>query len=93
MDLKAFGLVGVGAITVIYYLGGLAVKAARLDSRLIPVFCGTLGLVLGLACYFCRLGILPAGDPVTAAAVGIVSGLAATGADQVKKQLLKDSQL
>lgn len=93
MELEAFGLVGVSAVTVICYLGGMMVKAARLDSRLIPIICGTVGLLLGLTCYFCGLDILPAGDPVTAAAVGIVSGLAATGADQVKKQLLKDSQL
>ena len=29
----------------------------------------------------------PAGDAITALAVGIVSGLAATGADQIAKQL------
>ena len=29
----------------------------------------------------------PAGDPITAAAVGVVSGLAATGANQIYKQL------
>ncbi len=29
----------------------------------------------------------PAADPITAVAVGIVSGLAATGADQIAKQL------
>lgn len=32
----------------------------------------------------------PAADPLTALAVGIVSGLAATGADQVIKQIGKD---
>ena len=30
---------------------------------------------------------LPAADPLTAAAVGIVSGLAATGVDQISKQM------
>ena len=29
----------------------------------------------------------PAADPLTAAAVGIVSGLAATGVDQISKQM------
>lgn len=33
----------------------------------------------------------PATDPLTALAVGIVSGLAATGADQVIKQASKDN--
>ena len=31
----------------------------------------------------------PAGDVLTALAVGVVSGLAATGADQLGKQLIK----
>ena len=33
----------------------------------------------------------PAGDPITAAAVGIVSGLAATGLHQAAKQLSKEA--
>ena len=33
----------------------------------------------------------PAGDPITAAAVGIVSGLAATGLHQAAKQLGKEA--
>jgi len=34
-----------------------------------------------------QLPDFPAGDPLTAAAVGITSGLAATGVDQAWKQL------
>ena len=34
----------------------------------------------------------PATDYITAAAVGIVSGLAATGADQVVKQMKKEGE-
>ena len=34
----------------------------------------------------------PAGDIITALAVGIVSGLAATGADQVVKQLTRNNE-
>lgn len=89
MDFEALGVVGVAAITVVCYLVGLVVKATPAPNNLIPIVCGTAGLVLGLVCYFTGLEVLPAADPVTAAAVGVVSGLAATGIDQVKKQLTK----
>ena len=89
MDFEALGVVGVAAITVICYLVGLVVKATPAPNNLIPIVFGTAGLVLGLVCYFTGLEVLPAADPVTAAAVGVVSGLAATGIDQVKKQLTK----
>lgn len=35
------------------------------------------------------IDVISASDPVTAAAVGVVSGLAATGIDQIKQQLAK----
>ena len=70
---------------------GLVVKATPWNNnQVIPIVCGVVGLALGLVCFFTGLEVLPATDPVTAAAVGVVSGLAATGIDQVKKQLTKD---
>ena len=45
-----------------------------------------IGGVLGVAGMF-LMADFPAGDVLTAAAVGIVSGLAATGVDQAGKQL------
>ena len=50
---------------------------------------GDLNALLGLAGYYGGMVDFPATDPLTALAVGIVSGLAATGADQVAKQLKK----
>ena len=78
--------VGVSAITVLCYLVGEAVKASNLDSKYIPVICGVLGAILGIAAMF-AMPEYPANDIITAAAVGAVSGLAATGANQVFKQL------
>lgn len=89
MDFETLGIVGVGAITVICYLVGIIVKATPAPNKLIPIICGVAGLILGLVCYFAGLEVLPAADPITAAAVGIVSGLAATGVDQIKQQLTK----
>ncbi|MEA4932937.1 MAG: phage holin family protein [Lawsonibacter sp.] len=82
-----FGIVGVAAITVICYLVAQVVKATPLDSKWLPVLCGLVGGVLGVAALYISLPDFPATDPLTAAAVGIVSGLAATGANQIGKQL------
>ena len=86
MDLSIFGIAGVAAITVICYLIGQGVKASGLDNKWIPVIVGACGGVLGVAGIF-LMADFPAGDVLTAAAVGIVSGLAATGVDQAGKQL------
>lgn len=82
-----FGITGVAAITVICYLIGAAVKASSLDSKYIPVICGVVGAVLGAVAFFVGMPKFPATDIITAVAVGIVSGFAATGVDQAVKQL------
>lgn len=76
----------VGAISVICYLAAQALKATALDAKWLPVIAGALGAVLGMAAMFI-MPHFPASDLITAAAVGIVSGLAATGAHQIYKQL------
>ena len=86
MDISIFGIAGVAAITVLCYLIGQGVKASGLDNKWIPVIVGACGGVLGVAGMF-LMADFPAGDVLTAAAVGIVSGLAATGVDQAGKQL------
>ena len=83
MDISIFGIAGVAAITVICYLIGQGVKASGLDNKWIPVIVGACGGVAGMF----LMADFPAGDVLTAAAVGIVSGLAATGVDQAGKQL------
>ena len=83
MDL---GIAGVAAITVVCYLAAELIKATALDNKWLPVLCGACGGALGLA-GMQFMPDFPAGDPITALAVGIVSGLAATGINQVYKQL------
>lgn len=81
------GITGVAGIVVICYLVGLIVKATPYDNnKIIPIVCGTAGGTLGVAGMY-LMPDFPASDPITAVAVGIVSGLAATGADQIAKQL------
>ena len=82
-----FGIASVAAITVMCYIVGLIIKASGLDNKWIPVICGVTGIVLGIAALYMGMPDFPASDPITAAAVGAASGLAATGVDQAVKQL------
>lgn len=84
-----FGIAGVAAITVIAYLIGQGVKASGLANKWIPIICGVVGLLLGIAAMYV-MPDFPAHDPITAAAVGAVSGFAATGVNQVAKQAKKE---
>lgn len=85
-----FGIASVAAITVICYLVGLIVKAVPgVEDKYIPIACGVAGGVLGVAGLYLALPDFPATDPLTALAVGIVSGLAATGVNQAVKQMGK----
>ena len=83
--MEYMGMAGVAAISVIAWLVGEMVKLTPLDNRWIPVICGICGSVLGIAGMYV-MPDFPAHDLMSAAAVGIVSGLAATGADQIGKQ-------
>ena len=86
MDITSLGITGVAVITVICYLIGQAVKVTGLDNKYIPVIVGTTGGILGVTAMF-LMPDFPARDYMTAVAVGIVSGLAATGIHQVAKQM------
>ena len=85
--MEIMGITGVAGIVVICYLVGLIVKATPWNNnKIIPVVCGLAGASMGVAGMYV-MPEFPATDPITAVAVGIVSGLAATGADQIAKQL------
>lgn len=88
MDI-AFGIGSVAAISVICYLIGQLVKALPLDDKWIPIIVGFFGGILGVVGKLV-MPDFPAGDILTAIAVGIVSGLSATGANQIYKQLSRD---
>ncbi len=85
-----FGLTTCVAIVVIAYLIGIAVKNIEaINDKWIPVICGVVGAPLGVLALHI-VPDFPATDYLTAIAVGIVSGLAATGINQVFKQLHND---
>lgn len=80
------GIGTVVAITVICYLIGEGTKVSGLDNKWIPVIVGLCGGILGVVGMMV-MQEFPATDYLTAVAVGIVSGLGATGVNQVVKQL------
>lgn len=84
--MEIMGITSVAAITVICYLLALGIKATALDNKWLPAICGMLGGILGAVAMYI-MPEYPAGDMITAVAIGIVSGLAATGVNQVFKQL------
>ena len=86
MDITSLGIASVAVITVICYLIGQVVKVTGLENKYIPVIVGVCGGALGVAGMF-LMPDFPAADYMTAVAVGIVSGLAATGINQAVKQL------
>ncbi len=85
------GLISVTAITGICYLIGLFVKNTKLDDKWIPVICGIAGGVIGIIALIIHMPDFPASDPINALWVGIASGLAATGINQIFKQLKKEA--
>lgn len=88
--MENFGLATVVVITVIAYLVGEAVKLfPMIKNNWIPVICGFVGGLMGVPAMM-MIPDYPAQDPITAIAVGVVSGLAATGFNQIYKQIYPD---
>lgn len=88
MDL---GIAGVAGITVICALIGQIIKNTRLENRWIPCIVGAAGGILGVVGLFV-MADFPAAEPLSAIAVGIVSGLASTGLHQLRKQLSEEDK-
>ncbi len=83
-----FGLATIPSIIVICYLVAEGVKTLPLDNKYIPIICGLVGGILGVMGMF-AIPDFPTSDYLTAIAIGIVSGLSATGVNQIFKQMAK----
>ena len=87
MDITQMGTVL--AIVVICYLVGVGAKLMpSIPNEAIPVIVGLVGGLLGIVGMFV-IPDFPANDILNAIAVGIVSGLASTGLNQMYKQATK----
>lgn len=79
----------VPAIIGMCYLVGFICKTfnnEKLD-KFIPAICGVLGMILGIVVFLTVPEIMPATNWADAVLVGIASGFAATGINQIYKQL------
>ncbi len=81
-----FGLTSVTAITAICYFLAQIIKATEVDNKWLPILCGLAGGFLGILGFSLMPGF-PAEDYLTAIAVGMASGFAATGIHQSYRQL------
>lgn len=89
MEIFELGITQVAAITVICYLVGVTCKSLGGIDKFIPSIVGALGGILGVVAMYIMPDFM-ATDILSAIAVGIVSGLASTGAHQVFHQLVKE---
>lgn len=87
-------LISVPAIAaVVYWLVNLikyVVGDNETFKRWIPILATALGVVCGVVCYFAIPTIVPAENILVAIVIGGASGLTATGANQIIKQLGKE---
>lgn len=87
MDISTSGTV-VGIVAICYVIG-LGCKAyEKIPDKWIPVIMAACGGALGVVGLY-TMPDFPAGDVINAIAVGVASGLAATGVNQLHKQQCK----
>ena len=86
----SLGIASVAAITALCFFVGEIIKRTPLNNKWIPIFAGGTGIILGIVAFLIKIPDMPATDIINAAAIGLVSGLAATGANQIYKQLTKN---
>lgn len=76
-------------IVIICYLVGIGCKASKkVSDKTIPVIVGIVGGIIAVPAMFVMKSF-PAEDIITAISVGIMSGLASTGVNQIYKQQSK----
>lgn len=82
------GFIAFPAIVIICYLVGATLKAIGVEAldKFIPVICGFVGGILGVVVFKTIPGYIPADNWLMALAIGIVSGFASVGVNQVYKQ-------
>ncbi len=90
-------IISIPVIAIICYLLGEFLKIVILRKKskykYIPIFVGCIGGVLGLIVYYVSPELLmDTKSPFVAVAVGIVSGLASTGGNELIKQIRRKKE-
>ena len=81
-------LIGIPGVVVISYMITEIFKVF-INKKYLPIVAGISGGMLGVLSFVLQIDIMPANDIVSALAIGIISGLAATGSNQIIKQIKK----
>ena len=84
-------LIGIPAIVVISYMITETFKMF-INNKYLPMVAGISGGILGVLSFVLQIDIMPATDIVSALAIGIISGLAATGSNQIIKQIKSEEK-
>lgn len=87
--MSTFDFVPVAGVAVICYLIGMGIKISPIDDKWIPLLVGVCGGILGVVGLLTGMPEFDSEHVINAVAIGIVSGLGATGLDQTFKQLRK----
>ena len=81
-------LIIIPTLTVICYLITEVFKLF-VKKKYLPVISGITGAILGVIAYFITPTLIENTNILTSVSIGIVSGLAATGSNQIIKQIKK----
>lgn len=81
-------------VSVVYGVIELLKLISKSESfnRVIPIIAAVLGVVLGIVIFYAVPSITFANNIVEAMIIGAVSGLSATGTNQIGKQLSKSKE-
>lgn len=94
MDFESSFIAIPAIVIIVYYLAELfkIIFANKPNiNKYIPTLCGGIGMILGIICFYLfPESIKSAENAFAAAAIGLFSGLSATGVNQILKQLLKN---
>lgn len=82
-------LISIPTIMVISYLITEIFKLF-IKKKYLPVVAGISGLILGIISFYLVPELIGNTNLLTSIAIGIVSGLAATGSNQILKQIRKE---
>lgn len=82
-------LISIPTIIVISYLITEIFKLF-IKKKYLPVVAGVSGLILGIISFYLVPELIGNTNLLTSIAIGIVSGLAATGSNQILKQIRKE---
>lgn len=87
--------VSVPCIVLIVYMVIEVIKLcskSQVVSKLFPVISCVLGIALGIFAFYLCPAIVPAKNVLSAILIGGASGLSATGANQIVKQLMQKNE-